>query len=93
MKTRFNVFFRLLFLREHFKFYLNTALICYLYFIIHRRAQNAFGTLWQCLFWQVYCWWPLTWQEIMPELFQKYYALCDGVLGVFTFQGVLLIIN
>ena len=42
---------------------------------------------------QVYCWWPLTWQEIRPELFQKYYALCDGVLGVFKFQGVLSIIN
>ena len=28
-------------------------------------------------------WWPLTWQEMWPGLFQVYYALCDGVLGCF----------
>ena len=32
---------------------------------------------------QVYCGLPLTWQEMRPGLFQKYYALCDGVLVCF----------
>ena len=46
----FLIFFRLLFFkRECFKFYLIDVLICYLYFIIYRTAQNVFGTLWSCL--------------------------------------------
>ena len=32
---------------------------------------------------QVYCGLPRTWQEIRPGLFQKHYALRDGVLMCF----------
>ena len=50
MKTRF-IFFRLLFfIRTCFKFYLIIVLICYLYFIIYRRAHDVFGTLWPASF-------------------------------------------
>ena len=49
MKTCFN-FFRLLFFKGKFKFYLIAVLICYLYFIIYRRAHNIFGTLWRVSF-------------------------------------------
>ena len=32
---------------------------------------------------QVYCGLPSTWQEMRPGLFQKHYALCDGVYSIF----------
>ena len=45
-------FFKLLLFKGTcFKFYLIAVLICYLYFIIYRRAHNAFATLCRCLFW------------------------------------------
>ena len=45
METRFIVFFRLLFLREHVLHFTQAVLVCYLNFITYRRA-NAFGTQW-----------------------------------------------
>ena len=45
------LFWLLLFKETCFKFYLIAVLICYLHFIIHCRAHNAFGTLEQCLSW------------------------------------------
>ena len=48
----FFVFLKLLFYKGTcFKFYLIAVLICYLYFIIYRRAHNIFGTLWRCFLW------------------------------------------
>ena len=44
---------------------------------------------------QVYCGLPSTWQEMGPGLFQRHYALCDGVLVSiqFLWSLVLLIFN
>ena len=44
---------------------------------------------------QVYCGLPLTWQEMRPGLFERHYALCDGVLvyNQFSWSLVLLIFN
>ena len=33
---------------------------------------------------QLYCWWPELGKKMSSGLFQKHYALCDGVLGVFS---------
>ena len=44
---------------------------------------------------QIYCGLPQTWQEMRLRLFQKHYALCDGVLVCIQFSRslVLLIFN
>ena len=44
---------------------------------------------------QIYCGLPSTWQEMRSGLFQKHYALCDGVLVCIQFSRslVLLIFN
>ena len=45
-ENTFQFFFRLLLFKGiRFKFCLVAILICYLYFIIYRRAHNVFGTL------------------------------------------------
>ena len=34
---------------------------------------------------QVYCWWPVTWHEMKPGLFQKHYAIYDDKDRTLTF--------
>ena len=41
---------------------------------------------------QVYCRLPCTWQEMRPGLFQKNYALCDGVLKSFQLSRSLVLL-
>ena len=79
MKTRFN-FFRL--------FFLGTLLIllnsCFNLSVFYNISQSA--CLWNSVA-NVFFWWPITWQEMRPGLFQKHaYALCDTVEVFSTFR-------
>ena len=66
-----------------YDFYLITVLICYLYFIIYRRAHNIFEIMWWFLFWPSFL--LLALNVTRNGLFQEHYALCDGVLQWFQF--------
>ena len=89
MKTRFNfpVSFTLPFFKGRcFKFYLIAVLICYLYFIIYRRA-HALGTMQRCLFWPSLLWVALILAR--NEAWVVLETLCSLRWCVFGFQSVL----
>ena len=78
-----------------FSFFLIAVLICYIYFITYRRAPNVSRTMQRCLFWPILWRIALNVAKMRPGLFQKHYALCDGVLTCiqFSWSLVLLIFN
>ena len=78
-------FFRLLLFKgTWFKFYLIAVLICYLYFIIYRRAHNVFGTLWWCLSWLslLLVALNLAWGLVVPETL-CFMRWCVGMFSTF----------